>query len=118
MADCDSVAIDFPARERTKRRRQIASSNNTPSRAKRKKRTTSRERRESDGGTSVKERKELKTKKQDAGSGKVVKRAQSANRGQSQSCHQCRQSILSAKGMQEAKEGKKRAKCSTCTRFW
>ena len=57
-------------------------------------------------------------KKRDAGTGKAVKRGQAANRGQSQSCHQCRQSILSAKGMQEVKEGKRRAKCSTCTRFW
>ena len=57
-------------------------------------------------------------KKRDTGTGRAVKRGQSVNRGQSQSCHQCRQSILSAKGMQEAKEGKRRAKCNTCTRFW
>ena len=39
-------------------------------------------------------------------------------RGQSQSCHQCRQSIHSSKGISEVKSGKERLKCSTCTRFW
>ncbi len=40
------------------------------------------------------------------------------SRGQSQSCHQCRQSIHSSKGVSEVKQGKARLKCSTCTRFW
>lgn len=39
-------------------------------------------------------------------------------RGQSQSCHQCRQSIHSSKGVSEVKQGKERLKCSRCTRFW
>ncbi|CAI8033465.1 Cell division cycle-associated 7-like protein [Geodia barretti] len=39
-------------------------------------------------------------------------------RGQSQSCHQCRQSIHSNKGVSEVKSGRERIKCSTCTRFW
>ena len=41
-----------------------------------------------------------------------------AQRGQSQSCHQCRQSIHSSKGVSEVKSGKERLRCSTCTRFW
>ena len=52
-------------------------------------------------------------------SGKVIKKSNSAQaRGQSQSCHQCRQSIHSSKGVSEVKQGKARLKCSTCTRFW
>ncbi|XP_019849176.1 PREDICTED: uncharacterized protein LOC100642131 [Amphimedon queenslandica] len=39
-------------------------------------------------------------------------------RGQSQSCHQCRQSIFSLKGASEIKTGQKRIKCSKCTRYW
>lgn len=46
------------------------------------------------------------------------KRATGAFRGQSQSCHQCRQSIHSNKGVSEVKSGRERLKCSTCTRFW
>ena len=42
----------------------------------------------------------------------------SVGRGQSQSCHQCRQSIHSNKGVSEVKSGRERIKCSTCTRFW
>lgn len=39
-------------------------------------------------------------------------------RGQSQSCHQCRQSIHSSKGVSEVKSGRERLKCSKCTRYW
>lgn len=39
-------------------------------------------------------------------------------RGQSQSCHQCRQSIHSSKGVSEVKSGRERLKCSNCTRYW
>ncbi|MCG8622643.1 MAG: hypothetical protein MJE68_11695 [Proteobacteria bacterium] len=39
-------------------------------------------------------------------------------RGQSQSCHQCRQSIHSSKGVSEVKSGRERLKCSQCTRYW
>lgn len=39
-------------------------------------------------------------------------------KGQSQSCHQCRQSIFSSKGVGEIKLGQKRIKCSSCTRYW
>ena len=39
-------------------------------------------------------------------------------KGQSQSCHQCRQSIFSSKGVGEMKLGQKRIKCSSCTRYW
>ena len=39
-------------------------------------------------------------------------------RGQSQSCHQCRQSIHSSKGVSEVKSGRERLKCSRCTRYW
>ena len=42
----------------------------------------------------------------------------SVARGQSKSCHQCRQSIFSVKGVVEAKQGELRVKCSKCTRFW
>ena len=56
--------------------------------------------------------------------GKVEKKTKCKNindaqsRGQSQSCHQCRQSIHSNKGLSEVKQGKARLKCSSCTRFW
>ncbi len=40
------------------------------------------------------------------------------SKGQSQSCHQCRQSIYSHKGVSEVKYGKERLRCSKCTRFW
>ena len=46
------------------------------------------------------------------------KKEKSVGRGQSQSCHQCRQSIHSNKGVSEVKSGRERIKCSTCTRFW
>ena len=39
-------------------------------------------------------------------------------RGQSQSCHQCRQSIHSSKGVSEVKSGRERLKCSQCTKHW
>ena len=56
--------------------------------------------------------------------GKIEKKTKSKkvsdaqSRGQSQSCHQCRQSIHSNKGLSEVKQGKARLKCSSCTRFW
>ena len=53
-----------------------------------------------------------------AGEGKKGGGTSEALRGQSQSCHQCRQSIHSSKGISEVKSGKARLKCSTCTRFW
>ena len=56
-----------------------------------------------------------KSKSEEVGGGD---RRKSANRGQSQSCHQCRQSIHSSKGVSEVKSGRERIKCSTCTRFW
>ena len=46
------------------------------------------------------------------------RRAGSGRKGSSQSCHQCRQSIFSSKGLAEVQRGKERTKCSTCTRFW
>ena len=46
------------------------------------------------------------------------RRKPSAPKGQSQSCHQCRQSIHSSKGVFEVKSGKERLKCSQCTRYW
>ena len=49
--------------------------------------------------------------KKEAGGGSGV-------RGQSQSCHQCRQSIHSSKGVSEVKSGRERLKCSRCTRYW
>ena len=51
-------------------------------------------------------------------SAKGGKKADGSFRGQSQSCHQCRQSIHSSKGVSEVKSGRERLKCSTCTRFW
>ena len=69
------------------------------------------------GGTSSSGNKAKKRDKDDHSRVKS-KRKPSINRGQSQSCHQCRQSIFSAKGMQEAKEGKTRTKCGVCTRYW
>ena len=62
-----------------------------------------------------------------SGGGEKIKKGESAKggkkaggsfRGQSQSCHQCRQSIHSSKGVSEVKSGRERLKCSTCTRFW
>ena len=53
-----------------------------------------------------------------AGEGKKGGATSEGFRGQSQSCHQCRQSIHSSKGISEVKSGKERLKCSTCTRFW
>lgn len=48
----------------------------------------------------------------------VEKKKKKVFGGQSQSCHQCRQSIHSNKGVSEVKSGRERLKCSTCTRFW
>ena len=68
-----------------------------------------------------------KASKIDSGKKKSTKKAagpqaQAGNgggvRGQSQSCHQCRQSIHSSKGVSEVKSGRERLKCSQCTRYW
>lgn len=44
------------------------------------------------------------------------------SKGQCLTCHQCRQSVYSNKGTLElkvdSKSGKKRLKCSKCTRYW
>ena len=53
-----------------------------------------------------------------AGGEEEGKKNRASFRGQSQSCHQCRQSIHSNKGVSEVKSGRERIKCSTCTRFW
>lgn len=58
-----------------------------------------------------------KSLKKDAGSGKGGG-GSAGVRGQSQSCHQCRQSIHSSKGVSEVKSGRERLKCSQCTRYW
>lgn len=115
MADLDAAANGVAGRVRSKRRSQIASSGNSANQVKRRKQAMSRNLGESNNVNSVAG---SGRKRRDAGAGRSVKKGQSVNRGQSQSCHQCRQSILSAKGMQEVKEGKRRAKCNTCTRFW
>ena len=39
-------------------------------------------------------------------------------KGQCRTCHQCRQSLYSNKGINETKPPKERLKCSQCTRFW
>lgn len=49
---------------------------------------------------------------------KRKRRRSQGPRGQSQSCHQCRQSIHSSKGASELKLGQLRIKCSQCTRYW
>lgn len=63
-----------------------------------------------------------KPSKLDSGKKKRKKEAAQAGsggvRGQSQSCHQCRQSIHSSKGVSEVKSGRERLKCSQCTRYW
>lgn len=56
------------------------------------------------------------TKENDTGCKK--RRTPQGPRGQSQSCHQCRQSIYSLKGASELKLGQQRVKCSQCTRYW
>ena len=58
-----------------------------------------------------------KLKKKKDGEAKKAKKV-NGPRGQSQSCHQCRQSIFSSKGAMEAKQGQLRVKCSNCTRYW
>ena len=66
-------------------------------------------------------RKGGKPKKEDlksSGGGKKETQRGGAGRGLSQSCHQCRQSIHSSKGVSEVKSGKERLKCSQCTRYW
>ena len=59
-----------------------------------------------------------KQKKAAAKKEEKMKKKKSAARGQSKSCHQCRQSIFSEKGVCEVKQGQLRVKCSQCTRFW
>jgi hypothetical protein len=63
-----------------------------------------------------------KTTKKAAGQPSLQAPASGGNgggsRGQSQSCHQCRQSIHSSKGVSEVKSGRERLKCSQCTRYW
>ena len=49
---------------------------------------------------------------------KKTRKRRQCPRGQSQSCHQCRQSIFSLKGASEIKTGQKRIKCSKCTKYW
>lgn len=115
MAELDSTANGVAARVESKRRSQMASTGSSANQVKRRKRTMTPNVRESKNVKSVTD---SGRKERDGGAGKSVKKGESVNRGQSQSCHQCRQSILSAKGMQEVKEGKRRAKCNTCTRFW
>ena len=57
------------------------------------------------------------TEKSDEASTKKTRRV-NGPRGCSQTCHQCRQSIYSNKGVSEVKSGLGRLKCSKCTRFW
>ena len=63
-----------------------------------------------------------KSKNSKKAAGQPRPQAQAGNgggvRGQSQSCHQCRQSIHSNKGVSEVKSGRERLKCSQCTRYW
>ena len=59
-----------------------------------------------------------KSKKKEAVSTSQQPSAGCGVRGQSQSCHQCRQSIHSSKGVSEVKSGRERLKCSKCTRYW